>query len=303
MPKKRIGFIGLGNMGELMSKNILKGGFPLTVYDLVAERVGALVKLGAAAASSPREVGENSEIVILMVPDSPHVEAAVFGEKGVIEGLGRGNIIVVMSTVEPLYIQELAKRCGERGIRVMDCPVSGNRLKGAPDGTLTIMVGGPKEVLEECRDVLKTMGGNIIHCGAVLGSGEMAKVANNLVALSTVLLLNEAMVLGVKFGLKADTLFEVLKNSSGGGWILNNLWAPKVLKGDFTPAFDLDLAVKDTGLALASGRALKVPLMLASLANQIYQTESAAGKGKLDPASAITSLEQLAGVQVRSEKK
>jgi 3-hydroxyisobutyrate dehydrogenase-like beta-hydroxyacid dehydrogenase len=237
-----------------------------------------------------------------MVPDSPHVEAAVFGENGIIEGSRRGNIIVVMSTVEPLYIQQLAKRCGERAIRVIDCPVSGNRLKGAPDGTLTIMVGGPKEVLEECQDVLRTMGSNIIHCGEVLGSGEMAKVANNLVALSTVLLLNEAMVLGVKFGLKADTLFEVLKNSSGGGWMLNNLWAPKVLKGDFAAAFDLDLAVKDTGLALASGRALKVPLMLASLANQIYQTESAAGKGKLDPASTITSLEKLAGVQVRSEK-
>jgi len=302
MPEKKIGFIGLGNMGELMSKNILKGGFPLTVYDLVPERISALVKLGAVGANSPKEVGQNSEIVILMVPDSPHVEAAVFGENGVIEGSRRGNIIVVMSTVEPLYIQQLAERCGQKGIKVIDCPVSGNRLKGAPDGTLTIMVGGPKQVLEECRDVLKTMGSNIIHCGEVLGSGEMAKVANNLVALSSVLLLNEAMVLGVKFGLKADTLFEVLKNSSASSWMLNNLWAPKVLKGDFTPAFDLDLAVKDTGLALASGRALKVPLMLASLANQIYQTESAAGKGKLDPASTITSLEKLAGVQVRSEK-
>jgi len=302
MQKKKIGFIGLGKMGEPMSKNILKGGFTLTVYDLIPDSVRELVKLGAVNAKSPKEVGQNSEIVILMVPDSPHVDAAVLGKNGVLEGMQSGNIIIVMSTVEPLYIQQLAERCGQKGIKVIDCPVSGNRLKGAPDGTLTIMVGGPKEVLEECRDVLRTMGSNIIHCGEVLGSGEMAKVANNLVALSTSLLLNEAMVLGVKFGLKADTLVEVLKNSSGGSWMLNNLWAPKVLKGDFAPAFDLDLAVKDTGLALASGRALKVPLMLASLANQIYQTESAAGKGKLDPASAITSLEKLAGVQVRSEK-
>jgi 3-hydroxyisobutyrate dehydrogenase-like beta-hydroxyacid dehydrogenase len=302
MTKKRVGFIGLGNMGELMSKNILKGGFPLTVYDLVPERVRALVKLGAVGVSSPKEVGQNSEIVILMVPDSPHVEAAVLGENGVIEGLGRGNIIVVMSTVEPLYIQQLAKKCGERGIRVIDCPVSGNRMKGAPDGTLTIMVGGPKEVFEECRDVLKTMGSNIIHCGEVLGSGEMVKVANNLISLSTVLLLNEAMVLGVKFGIKADTLFEAFKNSGANSWVLNNLWGPKVLRGDFSAAMDLDLAIKDTGLALASGRALKVPLILGSLVNQVYQRESAAGKGKLDGVSAITSLEELAGVQVRSEK-
>lgn len=303
MQKKRIGFIGLGKMGEPMSKNILRGGFTLTVYDLVPDPVRELVKLGAVSAKSPKEVGQNSEIVILMVPDSPHIEAAVLGKNGVLEGIQSGSIIIVMSTVEPLYIQQLSEKCGPKGVRVIDCPVSGNRLKGAPDGTLTIMAGGPKEVLEECREVLGTMGKNIIHCGEVLGSGEMVKVANNLINLSTNLFLNEAMVLGVKFGIKADTLFEVFKNSSANSWTLNNVWGPKVLKGDFTAVFDLDLAVKDTGLALASGKALKVPLVLGSLVNQMYQRESAAGKGKLDPVATITSLEELAGVQVRSEKK
>jgi len=303
MPKKRIGFIGLGKMGSPMSKNILKGGFPLTVYDLVSEPVRDLVKLGAVGAASPKEVGQNSEIVIFMVPDSPHVDAAVFGENGVLEGMRKGSIIVVMSTVEPLYIQELAERCGNKGIRVIDCPVSGNPMKAAPEGTLTIMVGGPKEILEQCREVLGTMGTNIIHCGEVLGAGEMVKVANNLVTLSTVLFLNEAMVLGVKFGIEADTLYEVFKNSSSNSWTLNNVWGPKVLRGDFTPVFDLDLAIKDTGLALASGSALKVPLVLGSLVNQMYQRESAAGKGKLDPVATIISLEELAGVQVRSGKK
>jgi 2-hydroxy-3-oxopropionate reductase len=302
MPKQRIGFIGLGKMGLPMSKNILKGGFPLTVYDLVSERVRELVKLGAVGASSPKEVGQNSEVVIFMVPDSSHVDAAVFGENGVIEGMRKGSLIVVMSTVEPLYIKHLAEMCGKTGIRVIDCPVGGF-MKGAVDGTLTIMAGGPKEALEECHEVLGTMSKNVIHCGEVLGSGEMVKIANNLVALSTVLFLNEAMVLGVKFGIKADTLFEVFKNSSANSTILNTAWGPKVLKGDFTPAFDLDLAVKDTGLAVTSGRGLKVPLLLGTLVNQIYQMESAAGKGQLDPVAAITSLEKLAGVQVRSEKK
>jgi len=253
--------------------------------------------------NSPKEVGENSEIVILMVPDSPHIEAAVFGENGALEGLRKSNILVVMSTVEPLYIQQLAEKCGKKGVKVIDCPVSGNRIKGAPDGTLTIMVGGPKEILEECRDVLGTMGTNIIHCGEVLGSGEMVKVANNLVSLSTILLLNEAMVLGTKFGIKADTMFEVFKNSGANSWILNNLWGPKVLKGDFTAGMDLNLGIKDTGIALVTGRALKVPLLLGSLVHQIYQMESAAGKGELDSVAAITSLEKLAGVQVRSDKK
>lgn len=303
MLKKKIGFIGLGKMGELMSKNILKGGFPLTVYDLASERVRELVKLGAVGVKSPKEVGENSEIVILMVPDSPHIETAVLGENGVLEGLRKGNIVVVMSTVEPLYIQQLAEKCSKKGVKVIDCPVSGNRIKGAPDGTLTIMVGGRKEILEECRDVLGTMGTNIIHCGEVLGSGEMVKVANNLVSLSTILLLNEAMVLGTKFGIKADTMFEVFKTSGANSWILNNLWGPKVLKGDFSAGMDLNLGIKDTGIALASGRALKVPLLLGSLVHQIYQMESAAGKGELDSVAAITSLEKLAGVQVRSDKK
>jgi 3-hydroxyisobutyrate dehydrogenase-like beta-hydroxyacid dehydrogenase len=303
MPKKRIGFIGLGKMGLPMSKNVLKGGFPLTVFDLESEPVRELVKLGGVSASSPKEVGQNSEIIIFMVPDSPHIEAAVSGERGLLEGMQKGNILIVMSTVEPLYIQQLAKKCDPKGIKVIDCPVSGNRLKGAVDGTLTIMAGGPKDVLEECREVLGTMGSNIIHCGEILGSGEMVKVANNLVNLSTNLLLNEAMVLGVKFGIKADTMFEVFKNSSASSWTLNNVWGPKVLKGDFTAVFDLDLAVKDTGLALASGKALKVPLILGSVVNQRYQMESAAGRGKLDPVSAIISLEELAGVQVRSEKK
>ncbi len=301
MSKKRIGFIGLGKMGRPMVKNIIKGGFTLTVYDLIKEPVQELVKLGATGADSPKEVGQKSEIVILMVPDSPHVESAVFGENGLSEGLERGSIIVVMSTVEPLYIQKLAETCGKQGIRVIDCPVGGF-TKGAIDGTLTIMAGGPKEVIEECREVLETMGKSIIHCGEIPGSGEMVKIANNLVALSTALILNEAMILGAKFGIKVDTLFEVFRNSSANSAVLNNAWAPKVLKGDFSPAFDLDLAVKDTGLALSLGRALKVPLLLGTLVNQIYLTESAAGKGKLDPTAAITSLEELAGVRVRSEK-
>ncbi len=301
MAKKKVGFIGLGKMGLPMSKNILKGGFPLTVYDLIPGAVQELVKLGASGASSPKDVGENSEIVILMVPDSNHVDAAVLGEKGALEGMKKGNILIVMSTVEPLYIQKLAIECEKKGVRIIDCPVGGF-MKGAIDGTLTIMAGGPKEVLEECREVLGTMGRNIIHCGEVLGSGEMVKIANNLVALSTVLILNEAMVLGVKFGIKADTLFEVFKNSSANSAILNTAWGPKVLKGDFSPAFDLDLAVKDTGLALTSGKALKVPLFVGTLVNQMYQRESAAGKGKLDPVGSITSLEELAGVQVRGQK-
>lgn len=303
MAKERIGFIGLGKFGKPMAKNIIRRGFKLTVYDLLIEPVNELVGLGAIGSSSPKELGQSSQIVILMVPDSSDVDAAVLGENGVLEGIQEGDVIVVMSTVEPLYVQELAKKCGKRGVKVIDCPVSGHPMRAPQEGTLTIMAGGPSEVLEECREVLQAMGKKIIHCGDVPGSGEMVKVANNLVALSTSLILHEAMVLGVKFGIKADTMFEVFKNSSANSAMLNDLWGPKVLKGDFTSVFDLDLALKDTGLALASGKALKVPLLLGALVHQRYQMESAAGKGKSDALSAITSLEELSGVRVRSETK
>ena len=301
MKARKIGFIGVGKMGKGMASNILKAGLQLTVYDLASELIEELVKLGAVRASSPKEVGQNSEIVIFMVPDSPNIDAAISGENGVLGGMRPGNIIIVTSTVEPLYIQRLSEICAKRGIKVIDCPVSGS-VVNAREGTLIFMAGGPREVLEECRDVLGVMSKKIVHCGDALGSGEMVKVANNLISITTALFIHEAMVLGAKFGLKADKMFEVFKISSADNWILNNQW-PRVLKGDFGSTFDLDLGIKDLGLALATAKALKVPLFLGAMSFQWYLMESAAGKGKLDMLSAITSLEKLAGVEVRSESK
>lgn len=301
MKARKIGFIGVGKMGKGMASNILKAGLQLTVYDLSSELIEDLVRLGAVRASSPKEVGQNSEIVIFMVPDSPNIDAAISGENGVLEGMRPGNIIIVTSTVEPLYIQRLSEICAKRGIKVIDCPVSGS-VVNAREGTLIFMAGGPKEVLEECRDVLEVMSKKIVHCGDALGSGEMVKVANNLVSITTALFIHEATVLGAKFGLKADKMFEVFKISSADNWILNNQW-PRVLKGDFGSTFDLDLGIKDLGLALATAKALKVPLFLGAMSFQWYLMESAAGKGKLDMLAAITSLEKLAGVEVRSESK
>lgn len=299
---KRIGFIGLGTMGKSMAKNILKGGFPLAVFDLASEPVEEMVALGAVAASSPKELGEKSEVIIFMVPDAPDIDAAVLGTNGLLEGVGAGSIIIVMSTINPLDVQRLGEICAKQGVRVIDCPVSGNR-NSAASASLTIMAGGAKDVFEECKEILATMGKNIVYCGEILGSGEMVKLANNLVSLSTSLLLHEATVLGAKFGIKADTMFEVFKNGGANSWILNNMWGPKVLKGDFTPSFGLDLALKDIGLALAVSKDLKVPLLLGSCSFLRYQAESAAGRGSLDFNSAILSLEELAGVHVRSEEQ
>ena len=302
MKKKRIGFIGLGKMGKPMAENIFKKGFPLSVYDLIVKPVNELVGLGAIGARSPKELGQNSEIVMLMVPDSPDIEKTVFGKNGTLGGMQQGSIIVVMSTVDPLYVQHLGKKCTKKGVRVIDCPVSGN-VTSAKEATLTLMAGGSREVLEECREALGAMGKNIVHCGDVLGSGAMMNVANNLVGLSESLLLHECHVLAVKFGIKTETLYEVFKTSSVSSWMFHNSWAPKVLKGDFTPAFDLDMALKDAGLACTSGKALKVPLLIGSMVQHRLQMESAAGRGKLDLNAAIMFLEELAGVKVRGESK
>lgn len=202
MPKKRIGFIGLGKMGKPMAKNIIKGGFSLTVYDLLTESINELVTFGAVAAKSPKEVGENSQIAILMVPDSPEVEAAVLGKDGLLEGMREGNTIVVMSTVDPFFVQSLASKCAKKGVRVIDAGVAGSPLNTVAAGTATIMAGGPKEIFDECRDVFETMGKYIFHCGDVIGSGEMAKLANNIIVLTTKLIIHEAMVLGLNLALR-----------------------------------------------------------------------------------------------------
>ncbi len=296
---KKLGFIGLGNMGKGMALNLARAGYPLTVHDIRPEPVQELVEAGAKAAASPREVAENSEIVITMVTSSPHVEQIMFGPDGVLAGLKKGNIIIDMSTIDPIVTRKVAAAATERGIDMMDAPVSGAPLKAA-DGTLSIMVGGKKDIFDQCRPILEVMGEKIIHAGDV-GMGEVVKLANNLAAAIAGIGVFEGFLFGVKLGADPRVLYEVMSASSGNSWVLQtrvpypNVIPQSPANNDFAPGFTTDLMAKDLGLILSAAEATKIPLLAGSLTRQLVEAARAAGYGDRDWSVVAKIIQQLAG--------
>ena len=296
---KQLGFIGLGNMGKGMALNLTRAGYPLTVHDIRPEPVQELVKAGAKAVGSPREVAQNSEVVITMVTSSPHVEQVMFGPDGVLAGMKKGNTIIDMSTIDPIVTRKVAATAAEKGIDMLDAPVSGAPPKAA-DGTLSIMVGGKKEIFEQCKPILEVMGEKIIHAGHV-GMGEVVKLANNLAAAINGVGVFEAFLFGVKLGADPKVLYEVMSASSGNSWVLQTrVPYPDVIpqspaNEDFAPGFTTDLMAKDLGLILSAAEATKIPLLAGSLTRQLVEMARAAGYGSKDWSVVAKVIQQLAG--------
>ncbi len=299
---KKLGFIGLGNMGKGMALNLARAGYPLTVHDIRPEPVQELVQAGAKAAASPREVAENSEIVITMVTSSPHVEQIMFGPDGVLAGLKKGNIIIDMSTIDPIVTRKVAAAATEKGIDMIDAPVSGAPPKAA-DGTLSIMVGGKKEIFDQCKPVLEVMGEKIIHVGDV-GMGEVVKLANNLAAAIAGIGVFEGFLFGVKLGADPKVLYDVMSASSGNSWVLQtrvpypNVIPQSPANNDFAPGFTTDLMAKDLGLILSAAEATKIPLLAGSLTRQLVEAARAAGFGNKDWSVVAKIIQQLAGEEI-----
>ena len=296
---EKLGFIGLGNMGKGMALNLAKAGYPLTVHDIRPEPVQELVKAGAKAAGSPRELAENSEVVITMVTSSPHVEQLMFGPDGVLAGLKKGGIIIDMSTIDPIVTRKVAAAAAEKGIDMLDAPVSGAPPKAA-DGTLSIMVGGKKELFEQCKPILEVMGEKIIHTGDV-GMGEVVKLANNLAAAIAGIGVFEGFLFGVKLGADPKVLYNVMSASSGNSWVLQTrVPYPNVIPNspaneDFAPGFTVDLMAKDLGLILSAAEATKIPLLAGSLTRQMVEAAQAAGLGGKDWSAVAKIIQQMAG--------
>jgi len=296
---KQLGFIGLGHMGKGMALNLVKAGYPLTVHDIRPEPVQELVKAGAKVASNPREVAENSEVVITMVTSSPHVEKIMFGPDGVLAGLKKGNIIIDMSTIDPIVTHKVATSAAEKGIDMMDAPVSGAPPK-AVDGTLSIMVGGKKEIFDRCKPILEVMGEKIIHAGDV-GMGEVVKLANNLAAAIAGVGVFEAFLFGVKLGADPRVLYEVMSASSGNSWVLQtrvpypNVIPQSPANEDFAPGFTADLMAKDLGLILSAAEATKTPLLAGSLTRQLIELARAKGLGGKDWSVIAKIIQEMAG--------
>ncbi len=296
---ERIGFVGVGTMGKLMAVNLLKRHYQVTAFDLNPAPVEELLELGAERASSSAEAAAAGDVVVTMLPSSPHVEEAVLGPGGVLEGMKPGSVLVDMSTIDPLVSKRVAEQVTARGFRMLDAPVSGGSV-GARDATLTIMVGGPKDLFERCKPVLEAMGKNVIHCGEN-GMGEVVKVVNNLIAGVSMAVTAEAYNIGIRAGADPKVLYEVISKSSGRCWSHDlNHPVPGVLPSapandDYAPGFMVDLMRKDLGLAISAAKGVQAPAILAAVAEQLYGSASNMGFGRRDMSAVVKAIEALSG--------
>jgi len=296
---QKIGFIGLGIMGKPMAMNLLKAGHSLTVYDIRPEPVEEVVAAGAKACKSAKDVAAQSEIVITMLPNSPDVKKAVLGKDGVLEGAKPGLILIDMSSIAPLVSKEVAAEAQKKGVEMLDAPVSGGEPK-AKDGTLAIMVGGKKEVFEKVEDVLKVMGSSAVLVGDV-GSGNVTKLANQVIVALNIAAMSEAMVLATKSGVDPEKVFHAIKGGLAGSTVLNAKM-PLVLDGNFKPGFRIELHIKDLANALDTAHEVGVPVPLTSGVMEIMQALKVDSKAVNDHGGIVQFYEKLAKVEVRHSK-
>jgi 2-hydroxy-3-oxopropionate reductase len=294
---RRIGFIGLGIMGKPMALNLIKAGYELTVYDIVSERIEDLLKAGARRGTSGKDVAARSEVVITMLPNSPHVREAVLGPGGVLEGAKPGTILVDMSSIAPLASKEIASQAQAKGVAMLDAPVSGGEPK-AVAGTLAIMVGGPQETFDQVKDILAAMGSSVTRVGEI-GSGNVTKLANQIVVALNIAAMSEAMVLATKAGVDPEKVFQAIRGGLAGSAVLDAK-VPLALKGNFKPGFRIELHIKDMANALDTAHELGVPVPLSSVVMEIMQALKTDGKAANDHGGIIQFYEQLAKVQVRA---
>jgi 2-hydroxy-3-oxopropionate reductase len=291
-----IGFIGLGIMGKPMAKNLLKAGYSLVVYDVAAAPVAELVQAGATAGTSPKDVASRSEIIITMLPNSPHVKAAVLGPNGVIEGVKPGSILVDMSSIAPLASREVAAALAPKGVEMLDAPVSGGEPK-AIDGTLAVMVGGKEADFAKVKDILLKMAASAVLCGGI-GAGNVTKLANQIIVALNIAAMSEAFVLAAKAGVDPERVFNAIKGGLAGSTVLNAK-APMVLEGNYKPGFRIELHIKDLQNALDTAHGTGVPVPLTSQVMEFMQAMKVEGKQGEDHGGLIQFYEKLAGVKVR----
>ena len=294
MPK--IGFIGLGIMGKPMSKNLLKAGYELVVYNRSKAKVDEVVAAGAQAAASPKEVAARTEIIITMLPNSPEVKQVVLGENGIIEGAKAGAVVVDMSSIAPLVSREIASKLAAKGIEMLDAPVSGGEPK-AIDGTLSVMVGGKREVFERCFPVMKAMAGSVVLTGEI-GAGNVTKLANQVIVALNLAAMSEALVLATKAGVSPELVYQAIRGGLAGSAVLEAK-APLVMDRKFNPGFRINLHIKDLQNVLDTSHEIGVPLPLTAAVMEIMQALKADGKGDNDHGGLIQYYEKEAHIEVK----
>ena len=290
MPE-RVGFVGIGIMGRPMAHNLMEAGHELVLYNRTRQKAEELAKeSGAGVADSLKEVAESSDVIITMLPGPPEVEEVVAGEEGVLEGTAEGSIIVDMSTSSPVLARELARLARERGVGMLDAPVSGGDV-GAIEGTLSIMVGGSEEDFERAKPLLEVMGNTVTHVGPS-GSGQVVKAANQIVVALTIEAVSEALVLGSKGGVSPEKILDVLSGGLAGNKVME-VKREKFLERDFEPGGKVEFHRKDLGIALSAGREYGVVLPVTAIVNQMFEALMVRGRGGWDHSALLTLIEDL----------
>lgn len=290
----RIGFIGVGTMGLPMAVNLAKKGFAVAAYDRSPEATAAAAAAGLPTVASAAEAVAGADLVVTVLPSSPHVESVYTGDGGVLAAARTGTLCVDMSTIDPAVSRRVAAAAAERGIRFVDAPVSGG-VPRATDGTLAIMVGGAAPDVQDALPALQAMGTNVIHVGPV-GSGEVAKLCNNLIAGVAAVAVSEAFRIAEGFGVDPKVVTEVISKSSGNTWLMEHmhpvpgLVARSASTNGYRPGFMTDLMCKDLGLAVDAARGLRIPLFVAPAAQQVYRLASSHGLGRQDFTSVYSFL-------------
>ena len=292
---ERIGFIGLGIMGRGMTLNLLKAGFAVTVWNRTASRMEPMVAAGATAGSSPADVAANSDIIITCVSDTPDVEAVILGENGVIHGAQPGSLVVDMSTISPQATREISGRLAEKGVAMLDAPISGGS-EGAAKGTLSIMIGGAAADVARAMPAFEAMGKTITHVGPT-AAGQTVKLVNQILVVVNMLAVGEALLFAQAGGLDLHKTLDAVKAGAAGSWMLSNR-GPQVVERDWRPGFTIDLQQKDLRLVLEAADQMGIPVLGTSTVFNLYRTLQRQGLGEEGNHALVKALEHLAGLEI-----
>jgi len=292
--KTRVGWVGTGVMGASMCGHVLSAGFAVTAYNRSAEKLRPLTGRGAKAARSPREVAESSDVVVSIVGHPRDVREVVLGDDGELAGARPGAILVDMTTSEPSLAREIFEAAGARGVHAVDAPVSGGDV-GAREARLSIMVGGEPGPVADLAPLFAVMGKTVVHQGPA-GSGQHAKMVNQILIAANMVGVCEALLYGAKAGLDPDTVLQSVSSGAAGSWSLSNL-GPRIIKGDFAPGFFVEHFLKDMGIALAESRRMRLALPGLALAEQLYRAVEAQGHGRGGTQALMLALAKLSATE------
>lgn len=296
----KVGFIGLGIMGKPMCKNLMKAGYEMVVTTHNKETLKEMEALGVKTVTCGREVAEEADVIITMLPNSPQVREVALGEGGIIEGGKEGSVLIDMSSIDPTESKKIGEECAKYGIEMLDAPVSGGEPK-AIDGTLSVMVGGKKDLFDKYYDMLMVMAGSVVYVGD-LGSGNVAKLANQMVVAINIAAVAEALTFAKKAGTDPELVYKAIRGGLAGSTVMDAK-APMMLDGNYKPGFRIELHIKDLNNALNAAHAISSPAPLTAQMMEVMQFLRAEGCDKEDHSSIVKYYEKISGTSVVKENK